>query len=381
MLNCYTFKKYRVTTNMIKKIVLGLAAISSLSVNAEIIEDSHGMSINKGEHYINTHFLSLVGLNSKIGNVRTEVIYDNVCENEVLQVTMPAKAVGSASGVSYQYRLPEAFNDLYLTYTVKFDDDFDFSTPNLAGEYSKNTGKLPGLSGGDTSNNTGGLSDVANKNRGFSVRLNWRENGKLNLYVYHLGQQSKYGDDFILNLKPVVLIPGNKYVMTLHLVMNENDQENGVLELFVNGEKVADYNDIEFRNEQTNSGNIERLAFSSFLGGSGDRYWHKHQEKVFFSQVALHTRFNSKHYDLSQENCLLDLAEVHCSNFFSSNESTSNQEYDDYLYRRYDRNYLGIKEKSIFVMGDDFPDLLPVGEVDSVIDLLSNHSISECSNN
>ena len=287
------------------------AMLFCCTAQADVLTDKTGITLNKGE-YLNLQASDLVTLHNRIGNQRTSIVDDEKCHGKIMVVNINGKQTGSSGGLSSQQKLQESFDGLYLTYTVKIGADFDFNSYLNDGSFSTpchtdkqnctlNTGKLLGLSGGDTTTNSGGIDDTKDPNRGWSVRLNWREGGGAGLYVYHMNQGDKnndpdkdeFGDDFKFNLKPVILKPGQSYTVTLHVVMNSIGQQNGLLEAWVNGEAVAQYSDLEFRSEQLKSGNIQNLMFSAFIGGSGARYQHQHDEQLSFSHIALHTTYNS----------------------------------------------------------------------------------------
>jgi len=372
------------------------AMLFCCTAQADVLTDKTGITLNKGE-YLNLQASDLVTLHNRIGNQRTSIVDDEKCHGKIMVVNINGKQTGSAGGLSSQQKLQEHFDDLYLTYTVKIGADFDFNSYLNDGSFSTpchtdkqnctlNTGKLLGLSGGDTTTNSGGIDDPKDPNRGWSVRLNWREGGEAGLYVYHMNQGDKnsdpdkdeFGDDFKFNLKPVILKPGQSYTVTLHVVMNSIGQQNGLLEAWVNGEAVAHYSDLEFRSEQLKSGNIQNLMFSAFIGGSGARYQHQHDEQLSFSHIALHTTYNLNYPDIFKSTCLFELAGSHCNNYFTPTRGTDNSEFEGFVYRTYQTNFVGTQQDNVFVVGRDFPETLQVGKVDDIIELLRANAIAGC---
>jgi hypothetical protein len=74
------------------------------------------------------------------------------------------------SGFSWYSMLPKASTEISMSYRLKFSPGFDW----------KKGGKLPGLCGGEGKGNAAcpvGCSTVS-KDRGFSTRLMWREDGR-----------------------------------------------------------------------------------------------------------------------------------------------------------------------------------------------------------
>lgn len=89
-------------------------------------------------------------------------------------------------GAGAAWAIPEQ-REYYLSYWVKFEDNFDF-------DGSKNSGgKLPGLAG------AGGYcsgGETCNGNNGFSSRYMWGEQGRAKLYLYHMDKPTQWGENF-----------------------------------------------------------------------------------------------------------------------------------------------------------------------------------------
>ena len=112
---------------------------------------------------------------------------------KALEVKFPAHQYGHSGAVaflndlSFGTGIDRNFEELYVSYDVKFADDFDF----VRG------GKLPGLCGYNIKQdprdgcNTGGGFPTGYD--GWSARGMWRENGELENYVYHSEQFYEYG--------------------------------------------------------------------------------------------------------------------------------------------------------------------------------------------
>jgi hypothetical protein len=216
---------------------------------------------------------------SKISNERTK--YDFV--TQALTVTMPAGIVDSSSGISKKIPFKVSYKEACLKYNFKFGQNFDFSA-GLPGGPLKQTGKVIGFSGGE--NSTGGVDDQNYKNRGWSTRINWREGGLLNLYTYHQNQKTVFGDDLPFNKKIVIATPGQTYHAEMYVKMNDIGKNNGLIILWINGEKVADYYDIEFRNSMPNSGIINEIRFSVFIGGGDSNWSHPNDENITISDMT-----------------------------------------------------------------------------------------------
>jgi hypothetical protein len=148
-----------------------------------------------------------------------------------------------------------AYQDLYLSYWVRFDDNFDWAFG----------GKLPGLYG---------LEGYGAPNRDNEVksRLMWREAGKLEFYLH---TQHDPRERLLWNNVPgkghATLTAGRWHNLELRMTMNSvagsAAQADGVLQGWLDGELLADYCDLRFRNSSAVSWNA--VFFSTFHGGSG----------------------------------------------------------------------------------------------------------------
>lgn len=142
----------------------------------------------------------------------------------------------------------------WLSYRLYFEPGFEF----VKG------GKLPGLAGGAA--NTGG--NKPDGTDGYTSRLMWRRNNALVVYLYHPDQPSVYGEDF--RHQGLMLQTGRWYTVRQRIVMNTNNQTNGRLESWVNGQRyIAE--DIRYR-RQDNAFSVDSLLFSTFYGGN-DTSW------------------------------------------------------------------------------------------------------------
>ena len=184
---------------------------------------------------------------------RVYIIDEGGSQNKVMKVTYPKGMYGFSGSASFPMKLPESYEELYLAYDIKFEKDFQF----VKG------GKLPGFCGGDC--NTGG--NVPTGYDGWSARGMWREDGILENYLYHAGQSSTWGDDAIW---AELAKPGVWHRVEHRVKINTVGQKNGIVEAWLDGQKVLYKDDLEFRKKQDIG--IDTFYFSSFFGG-GDSSW------------------------------------------------------------------------------------------------------------
>ena len=169
-----------------------------------------------------------------------------------LRVKYPEGSVGaSEGGAQFKVKLPAA-DQRTLEYLVRFERGFDFRLG----------GKLPGLAGGRA--NTGGDRSTGD---GWSTRLAWGEAGQASVYMYHLGQKTRYGDGLPLNRS---FTRGRWYHIKQRVKVNTPDRADGELEVWVDGKRVLYRRHIRYRN--VSGAQVDALYFSTFHGGASDTW-------------------------------------------------------------------------------------------------------------
>ncbi|MBW4469876.1 MAG: polysaccharide lyase [Stenomitos rutilans HA7619-LM2] len=164
------------------------------------------------------------------------------------------KTGAPAGGAQFYTKLPFAPQDsLRLSYYVRFSNNFNF----VKG------GKLPGFFGG-TETSGGRTPDGTN---GFSTRFMWRKKGQGEVYAY-LPTSSKYGTS--IGRGNWIFTPGTWHHLEQQVDLNQPEQSNGRVQVWLDGQKVLDQNKLQFRTTETLK--IEGVFFSTFFGGN-DRSW------------------------------------------------------------------------------------------------------------
>src|SRR5680860_810967 len=210
----------------------------------------------------------------------------------VLQARIPAGAVGGIMNFPVNIiQEGPGYNEAYLSYRLRFGDGFDF-TP-----YG---GKIPGLAGGPSKGNLSkefpaGCTEATGQN-GFSARGMWdswmNETGKkpvLDQYVYHMHKTKRCGDNFLYNEGPsgLTTLQANRwYDITSRVVMNDPGQRNGMVEAWLDGEKVLSKSGLEFRT--TNAWGINVLYMAGFFGGNDSAWAHDRVEKMYYDDFVVH---------------------------------------------------------------------------------------------
>lgn len=174
------------------------------------------------------------------------------------------------TGAQWLMPLDGEHTEVLSSYKFKFKNYTDF----VKG------GKLPGISGGTTP--TGSVT--ATGYNGFTARMMWKtfhtgnpgspkqRTSQMISYAKYVGsgydQDGKDEDEtyFVDPDGDLSTIRSNRwYEVTQRVRMNDVGQQNGVLQIWLNGDLVVDQQNLEFR--KTNSLKIDHFYFSTFFGG------------------------------------------------------------------------------------------------------------------
>lgn len=175
--------------------------------------------------------------------------------DKAMRITYPGSPIGSPRfGANVRLRKPS--RAVSLTYTVKFEKDFQF----VRG------GKLPGL--GPEQPITGGRPVNAS---GWSARPVFRGDGTLGLYLYHQDMKRRYGSGGkVVSNQPLALDVEHR--LELHLTLNSAPQAfDGSARLFVDGRLIEEAKGLRFFASEPPA-LISRLLFHTFFGGSDPSY-------------------------------------------------------------------------------------------------------------
>ena len=168
-----------------------------------------------------------------------------------LRLTFPKGSLGPNEGGA-QFRESLAPHEAYrLSYRVLFEKGFDF----------RRGGKLPGLGGGKA--NTGGQKPTGD---GWSARYMWGEDGKLDLYLYHLDQKTEYGERFPLQAKAT---PGQWLTLLQVVQVNAPGKADGHIRVWVDGQLALHQKGLRLRGKvEPEVALVDQFIFSTFHGGS-----------------------------------------------------------------------------------------------------------------
>ena len=150
---------------------------------------------------------------------------------------------------------------LYFRYMLRLDPDWS----------PKWSGKLPGFSGVYGRSGKGGYrSSVTSP--GWSARVQFfgthsnDSRARLGYYVYHLGQERRYGDKMMWN-EAGKLRPGEWYCIEGEVDLNTPGLADGALRAWVDGTPAFDAAGIQFRRPDEPDIRIESFWFNVYYGG------------------------------------------------------------------------------------------------------------------
>jgi hypothetical protein len=149
------------------------------------------------------------------------------------------------------FRLPGAYPEATLNYSVKFSEDFQFVM----------SGKLHGLAPDKVI--TGGAEMVP---YGWSARLNFNRDG-IKSYIYHQDKNQLWGDSRYS--ETFRFVPGKYHELALYVKVNDPPEaHNGTVEIYADGQCLVVHDSLQLRSVGGDSTLITQFLFETFHGGS-----------------------------------------------------------------------------------------------------------------
>lgn len=192
------------------------------------------------------------------GEDRVEVVRSSSPDTgNALKVKYPkGKADSKDSGAQWETDLKGGYEELYLSYDVKFSSDFEFVKP---GRNTGRTGKLPGLGGGLN------FDDKDDRNTAWDGKLQFRDKDELEFYVKTPVNNNKH---FTWNKKSYTIKKNAWFNIEIRYKLNTVGQKNGIMQAWVDGELLGEYKNAEFRDNARVK--INKMFFSTFYGGNAE---------------------------------------------------------------------------------------------------------------
>lgn len=189
---------------------------------------------------------------------------------------------GVDHGMQWLMPLETSFYEVYFTFKLRIPENWDHAI----------SGKFLGLAGSPipSSNYKPEYDD------GYSARLSWTSGDwgeDLMMYVYHHDQPGDYGQVFGLGTNGYYGIPddGEWHIYTIRVVMNTVDSEggnnDGILEVWIDGEIQLQKTNLRFRNHASIGTDI--LQITNFYGGTGEDFAPKSDQYCDFDDFFAFT--------------------------------------------------------------------------------------------
>jgi hypothetical protein len=228
--------------------------------------------------------------NDGVDEGRVSIVNDSNTVGDKSLVVMYPKDLSNTGKSQWKMNLGSSYDELYLSYRLRFDDNFDF----VRG------GKLPGFCGGEC--NSGG--DPPDGTDGWSARMMWRTDGsggsplnpnQANIvqYVYHPDQAGTNADDIKWDdgtLADWKHFDSDVWYHLQHrIVMNTPGQSNGIIQAWLDGEMVLNQQNMRFRDNSTFG--IDWLYFSTFFGGSSEVWEASKDEHAYYDDFVVAEEF------------------------------------------------------------------------------------------
>lgn len=241
--------------------------------NAPGIIDNIDFEHQQNGEYTSTMFNT--DFNNEWGNVTGEANIVDINGSSKLAVTHPKGHY--KKGISGGKDLNE-FDELYFSYQITFGKDYDFSMG----------GKMPGLAGlnPDASNKPDGCDSVG-EDDGFSLRSMFREDGRAIGYFYHQDKTEKCGDeiDYQHEGKNFSFKREKTYLIEQYVKMNDANQANGIVTIYVNGFKVLERRNMTFSENGVHAINYQYTQL--WHGGNSSDWAVDRDSTAYFDHFTL----------------------------------------------------------------------------------------------
>ncbi len=192
--------------------------------------------------------------------------------NSSIQAFFPKdKILGQETGFTWFSDLSGSVTEAIMEYRIKFDAGFDWSRG----------GKLPGLCGGNCPRGC-----TEDSSQGFTMRLMWRENGRMITYPYwpdrpsatNCGGEWKWSKGVVANTWQTV---------RQEIKLNTPGQNNGTIKMYLDGQLVQQENSVKFRT--SNSVTISKAYITTYVGGSTQDWAPDHDQHIEFDSFKVWT--------------------------------------------------------------------------------------------
>jgi hypothetical protein len=180
----------------------------------------------------------------------------------------------TGGGTQWVVKLPMKYDELYVSFWVKFQQGFDF----VKG------GKLHGLFDGKFV-----AGQRPNGTNFWGALTMWRPYGKEVQFIYHMNQPTKWGEDLSYNYGGVqrYFKPGVWHRVQYRVKMNTPGKYNGITQAWFDGVMALDRRNIRFRTTYTLR--IAKFLFTNFFGGNDSTWASRKDQSIYFDDFVIST--------------------------------------------------------------------------------------------
>ena len=171
--------------------------------------------------------------------------------------------------------LPE-IDVAYVRFYRKWQKGYDFNQHKMPGVYAYAAGRTGG-----------GAGEKPTGRDKFSCKLFVTFDGNPRFYTYHPEQKGIYGDALPMNtVEEFAVEAGRWYCFEMMIRANDPPQRNGELKMWIDGQQVAHYDSMRFRD--TPDLRINLFTHSAYVGGN----WVSRQDQQLWDdQIVVATEY------------------------------------------------------------------------------------------
>ena len=224
------------------------------------------------EDFANCNVCNLYNVYSNLHQLRIK--------NGELAVTFKKNEIGTK--LLFAKKLDRNYEELFLTFTVRFDQDYD---QNALG------GKLMGLGGTPSSNISIPVGCVSvSEDAGFSSRFTYSNEGMLTNYLYHQNKNEECGEANYIKYNDGTFfkfIKDKSYTLEMRVVMNQPGLADGFVETYVNGSLLGKSDGYIF--SKTGKYGINTFLFNLYIGGKSDNFKLRNNSTLYLDNFIIST--------------------------------------------------------------------------------------------
>lgn len=203
--------------------------------------------------------------------------YITIIPNNTVRVNYVPKNNGSPRIGSDKAISPKYKNEAMMEFEVFFDKDFEW----VRG------GKMHGfISGSPKTVATGCVQQPKN---GWSFRLMWRDEGRIELYIYDQSRLTNGQRCGITKGSAKNVLTKNKWInIKMYMKLNTREKSDGIAKLYIDNKLIIERRNIQFRGVN-NGATIDFISFNTFYGGNDPSWAPSKTTTAYYRGINLYT--------------------------------------------------------------------------------------------